>query len=865
MRRLIVLLWTVSRRELAARPVRSMLVAGTIATGVALLTAMRVATDSTVTGFAADLERMGGRADLQVTFGTGEAGFPEELLARVAAEPFVEQAAALVRSSITFEDEPRETVELFGIDVLQKDVLTLYDVEVLEREKDDFTILNDPRGIFVTDTIARERGLSLGSTTRMSGIDGVHEYKVRGIVATKGLAEFLGGKLVSMYLPAAQPVAGKKIELTTSMIDQVDVRLRPDTAAAEAAAKLETMLGAGFTVAEPFQRRLLGEHIVEGLRATLVGMSSLVLLAAIFIIYASTTTMVVQRLPAMATLITIGASPRTLLHSVVAEAALLAMVGSVGGVGLGLALSSFIGADVAVGMGLNYSIAFEGSRLSIDPWMVFVVHPMVGVVTAAVSAYLPARRLRSVAPLVLQRDEDALVHRPTLSIRGAVLLAAAVIATGMLVLTHGVSRGAAGSTSFGGVLLIVGAVLGTLPVLRVAWTASVAPLSRVAGVAGRIAGENLLRALDRSLVTASAIALSCAVAVGASSLVQSFRASVTDWYGFSGDALVSSRSVTGGWLASPISQRLEEPLRSLADVRDVETLRVLQGQPFRGERIAIAALSDGLVRRAVELGTTVAGLTTREAGERIAEGKGVAVSRNFASHFGVAGGDLLLSTLTGEWRVPVVAIVPDYVSDKGSILLGRRQLAARWNDALVNYYAVDFAEEATVGSLRAQVESALPGSEALAVTATADMVARVDGLIGEAFADIDTIKLLVLFLTAVGIADLVVSNVFSRRRELAVLRIVGLADSQVIRTARLEGLCLTIGASVCGAVVGVLCAWVWVTYNYPVLVGYVLDFSLSWTSIATCIVVSLVAAFAAGTVGARYALRQPALATIRFE
>jgi len=141
----------------------------------------------------------------------------------------------------------------------------------------------------------------------------------------------------------------------------------------------------------------------------------------------------------------------------------------------------------------------------------------------------------------------------------------------------------------------------------------------------------------------------------------------------------------------------------------------------------------------------------------------------------------------------------------------------------------------------------------------------VDGLIGQAFADIDTIKLLVLFLTAVGIADLVISNVMWRRRELAVLRLIGLTDAQVVRTAQLESLLVTLGAATCGTVVGMFCAWLWVNYNYPALVGYVLELRLAWASIGLSLVLAVLSASAAATIAARYALRQPALTAVRFE
>jgi len=864
---LLVLLRFVSRPELAARPVRSLLMMGTVAVGVALLTAMQVATHSIVGAFADDLERLSGKADLQVTFGTGEAGFPEEMLAKIAAQPIVEQAAALVRSQVTFEDGARETVELFGIDVLQADVLDLYEVEVLERERDDFTILNDPRGVFVTDVIARERSLVVGSKVRLSAVDGVHHYTVRGIVATRGLAEFLGGRLIAMYLPAAQPVAGKRGDLTASMIDQIDVRLRPGADAAEAERTLNEMLAPGFQASTPLQRRMVGEHTVEGLRATLVGMSTLALLAAVFIIYASTTTMVVQRLPAMATLVSIGAGPSVLVRAVVVEAGLLGAIGAVAGVAFGLVLSSFVGEDAAAGMGLNYSLSFDASRSSWDPWIVLGLHPLGGVLVAACSAYLPARRLRLVTPLTLQRDEESVLHRSMDSMIGVLAAAGVPAVVGFLALGYGVSNRAADWVSGGGTLLIVASVLASIPVLRALWNFATPILSQRFGVAGRIASENLARSMDRSLVTASAITLSVAIAVGAGSLVQSFRSSVSGWYGFAGDALVSSRSVTGGWLAAPVGRELEDSLSLLPGVAKVETLRVLQGQPYEHERVAIVGLSGGLIREAIGRAALLAGRSGEEAVAQVRAGQAVAVSQNFAQHFGwnEEADGLSLATVTGDLQLPVVAVVPDYVSDMGSVLLSRDLLESRWKDRLVNYYAVSLRSGVTVDSLAEETRGAVPGSEGLAVTATSRMIERVDALIGQAFADIDTIKLLVLFLTSVGIADLVISNVLWRRRELAVLRLVGLTNAQLVRTARLEGVCVTLGAAICGAVVGVICAWIWVHYNYPVLVGYVLDLEVAWGSIAASFVLAGLSASAAATVAARYALRESALSAIRFD
>jgi putative ABC transport system permease protein len=866
MKPFFVLLRYVSRPELASRPVRSVLMMGTVAVGVALLTAMHVATDSIVTGFASDLERLAGKADLQVTFGTGEAGFSEELLGKIQAQPFVAEAAALIHSQVSFVDGEPETVELFGIDLMQEHVLSLYEVEVLERDEGDFVVLDDPRGIFITNVVARDRALHLGSKVRLAAVDGVHEYTVHGIVATKGLAGFLGGRLIAMYLPAAQPVAGRRGDFEMSMIDQIDIRLNDGADIDASRAALQNLLAPGFHANTPVQRRLMGQHTVDGLRATLVGMSSLALLAAVFIIYASTTTMVVERLPAMATLMTLGAGPQALIRAIVGEVSILGVFGSASGVALGLMLSGFIGNDAAAGMGLNYSIPFDSTRISFDPLLVFVVHPLGGIATAALSAYLPARRLRMAAPIPLQRDAETILHRSMLSFRWMTLIAVVPMAAGVAAISYGVTSHSAEMVSLGGISIIAACVLFMLPVLKRLWFGAAGPLEKIFGAPGRIAGANLARTLDRSLVTASAITLSVAIAVGAGTLVQSFRASVANWYGFSGDALVSSRSMTGGWLAAPVSRDLETPLRQLASVADVQTLRVIQGQPYRGERIAIASLSSGLLGSAVEEGRSLLD-SMADAKARLADGSGVAVSENFVSHFGLPppGTPLVLATTSGEVRLPIVAVVPDYVSDQGSVLVSRDVVISRWNDGAVNYFAVRLRPDSTVSSLTSDVQRQLLESHALSVMPTQHMVDRVDGFIAEAFADIDTIKLLVLFLTAVGIGDLVVSNVLSRRRELAILQVVGLTRSQVVQTTRLESLCVTVSAAVCGILVGAVCAWIWVQYNYPALVGYVLRLSIAWSAVVVSLVVSAITAYVASTFAARYALRSASAGAMRID
>ncbi len=841
---------------------------GSIATGVALLTAMRVATDSIVDGFTADLQRIAGKADLEIACGSGEIGFPEETLDRIRGHPAVAQAAALVRGSVRIEGERPETVDLFGIDVLQKEVLELFDVNVLERTKDDFTILNDPRAVFVTQKLAGERGLHLEDKIRMSGVDGLHEYTVRGIFAAQGLGEVFGGRLAAMYLPAAQPVVGTRGDLEVSLIDQIAVRLVAGTDVDVAERELQVLAGPSLIVAEPLQRRAVAERTVRGLRATLVGMSTLALMAAVFIVYASTVTLVAQRRSSAAMLVAIGTRPNALVALIMAEAGILGAIGSIMGVGIGLMLAGVVIGDVAEGMRLNYSLSLGEPVRSLNRAMLFVVHPAGGVLTAMLSALLPARRLRGIDPLCLQRrhgdhSDSARWALPWRVFTGGV----SGLASGGAAIWWGVRTSSSAWCAFGGVAVVLAAVIVGIPVVISSWRFAATALARFLGMPGRLAAENLARSLERSVITSAAIALCIAVAVGAGSLVASFRQSVTNWYGFAGDALVSSPITDGGWLSAPTAGIVEGRLHELACVKGVETLRVVQGVMFRGERIALSALSSGLLDVALQEARPLGVASVVEASARIRRGEAAAVSENFARHFSQDSyaGRVRLDSPTGTVELPVVAVLPDYVSDKGSLIISRQVLADRWHDDAVNYFAVNLVHGAAVDDLREQVATQLGASFNLSVLRSGDMIERVDAMIGAAFADIDTIKLLVLFLTLVGIADLLASNILDRQWEMAVLRLVGMRDSELVRVMVLEALCVGIAASLLGVLVGAVSAWVWVEFSYPVLVGYVLEFVFGWWGAGLCLVLTVCAAYLAAVVCGWASLRISALEAVRYE
>ena len=86
--------WPYIRKHL----LRSVLTTAGIVLGVALLVGMQTANHSVLRAFYQTVDRIAGKAQLQVS--AGDSGFPEEVLERVQSIPQVRAAAPVIEASV---------------------------------------------------------------------------------------------------------------------------------------------------------------------------------------------------------------------------------------------------------------------------------------------------------------------------------------------------------------------------------------------------------------------------------------------------------------------------------------------------------------------------------------------------------------------------------------------------------------------------------------------------------------------------------------------------------------------------------------------------------------------------------------------
>jgi putative ABC transport system permease protein len=791
----------------------------------------------------------------------GEIGFPDAVTDVVRASPDVAHAVELVRGTISLADDPRETLQLFGADLTAEEELGRYHVSTVTSRQEAVRALEDPHAVFVTEVFASAHHLRLGDAIRLSTPAGVAAFNVRGLLRPEGLAAAFAGQLAVMDLEAAQRWLRKE-----GRVDQIDVVVKPGTPLDIAIDRLRQVVPAELTVNRPAQRSIDYERILGSFQAMLTGLSLLCLVAGIFIIYNTTSTGALHRAYVVARLRRVGATPSTVFQLFMLEALVLGLVGTGLGIVVGLLLARLLTGMVTASMGVIFQLRFPIEGQDVDPGQLAAIALTGMIVTLFASAFAALR----VARMNLLESMRAGGRRrsrarpwPGLVPVWIVLV---IVSGAALVCEQRFKSIAWGN--FGATLWNASIIVIAIPVIQLLAAPVSALLDRLFGAPGQAAGTSLFRLPTRTGVTVAAVALVLTVGITVSSLAYSFhRTTETYVKGFvGGDLVVSAVATEGGWLETPVPEELASDLRSIPGVRVVESMRVISGQMYRGDRIAVGGMTDGFFDPTRFPPGWYREGNASQAAEALRAGNAVNVSTVLADRYDLHVGDTIeLDTPTGRLALPIVGVVPDLLSDRGSVLLNRRLVVERWHEPTLTRVNLFLQPGESLDAVRERIVQRVGDTYRLKILSMRDVLAYHEDKVNSAFAFTDAIQLLIIVVTIAGIFDLLLSAIIERRRELAVWRLIGADDRAVHRSIVIES--GTVGAigAVLGVVVGAVTTWIWVAVNFRYLLGYNLEQHLAVRATIWYVALVMMMTVLAGYLAARQATRDPILDGIRAE
>ena len=389
-------------RSLRARPARTGLTIAGIAVGVGVLVA-GLAVD---TGISASIDRtvasIAGRADLRIT-GFAEAGLSRTTVDTITAVPGVAVAAPAIERRAPIAPSPDRPALVDPVTILGID-------PSLERRVHDLSLLAgspllaaDEPSALVGELLARSDGLELGMDVALVGSEGLVRVRVIGILAGGGPVQAPDGRTLVVPIGTAARLAGHAAvealrsgetapdsAVPATGITRVDVVLAEGAARSSVISALDKALDS-----EPYVLSIPGDLATtlsastQDLRATTGLLAAIALFAGAFLIVNTLSMTVTERSRELALLRAAGASRNQLARIVAAQAALLAVAGSLTGLVLGVVLGSFLADALRRGGG----VPLDGPVF--EPGLLLGTF-MLGVAVTLAAAAEPARRAAAV-------------------------------------------------------------------------------------------------------------------------------------------------------------------------------------------------------------------------------------------------------------------------------------------------------------------------------------------------------------------------------------------------------------------------------------------------------------------------------------
>jgi putative ABC transport system permease protein len=782
-------MWKVTVKGLLAHKLRLGLTGLSIVLGVTFIAGTFVLTDTLHNTFNTLFTNIYQNVDFQVrgvaqfnSSGPGAGAvrnnIPESILPKVRAVPGVQLAEGNVTGFAQYVDKQGKAVTTGGAPTLGISFDPNQQLSALRLVSGHAPNASDQ--VVMDEGTAQKYHFSVGNHVRILLRGPTQTFTIAGVARFGTANNLLGATLAAFDVPTAQRVLGQP-----GQFNAINVVTAPGADKAQVQGSIARVLPRGVEV-------VTGQTVIDEntsqvdsflsiFSTALLVFAFIALFVGGFTILNTFSIIVGQRTRELALLRIVGASRRQVFRSVLLEAAIVGLVSSL--IGLGLGVLAAVGLEALLG-GFGFtlpsgSIVFEARTV--------VVALLVGTGVTVLAAINPARRAVRVAPVAAVSERQV---EQEISFRRRLTVGGASTAVGAILLAIGLSKPAILLVGLGAFVVFVGVAVLAPVVARPMSSAIGRPLARVLHISGKLGRENSMRSPRRTAQTASALmvglALVSAIAVFGASLSASATSSIRN-------AIRANMIITTGSNSQSGFSTLVRP--TAARVPGVSATSTVYQDQFEVQRSVegLTAVSTQNLAQTVILDMT--------------EGSTAALSR----------GQLLVDSTTAnkkDWTVGQVVPVKFALTGPTSLRVGgifkSNRLIGKY---LVSngFFLAHFSNELPVAVLlktdgsaatEQAVKHALTGYPNLKIQTRAEFEqsqeAQVNQLLGLVYALLG----LAVIIAMVGVVNTLMLSVFERTHEIGLLRAVGMKRRQIRAMIRSESVILAVFGAVIGIVVG---------------------------------------------------------------
>jgi putative ABC transport system permease protein len=729
-----------------------------------------------------------GIAALEVS-GITDAGFPDSVTADVAAVAGVATAAPMLRMSVPTASGP---VLLFGADKSSAEL-----------------------GGALKDAVSRPLEELSGSTDGVQVGPGVgyskgHKFQlgsgwvtVTDVLSGKQVADLNGGHYVLAPLMLAQNLTGRQGQL-----DSILITTKPGADLGKVRASVNAAVDGRAIVAAPSARATRGADGVKMMNYMALMGAVVALVVGAFLIYTTMTMAITQRRPVISMLRAIGGRRATIVRDMLAEAAILGVIGGAIGSGVGILLGR-------LSIGRLPPAITQGLEARIQYWLPGYAIPaaVASTVLAGVAASaMAARQVYKVSPIeALAPVGVSAADRVPRWLRIACGVAAVAVFAGSILIVVGRTGTIAvvAMTALFCAEIALGFAL-TVPIVR-----ATAATARVFGSAGALAAATIERSPRRvwaTVMTVFIAVVTTVVITGTNSdMIRSARdifSSVADV-----DVWVSADS-PDRYATVALPEGLSDKVAGVPGVAHV-TEGAFAFAVVGGTRVMLDGFSSGTadaLYRALDEQTR----------NNVLAGRGVVLTRNLGKSLGVRVGDeLRLQTPHGPQQATVLALVPFFSTVIGTVGINLGQMRAWFDRPAATTLQIAATPGMDPHRLLSEVRQVVPAPNHVYDGPTA--LAGIEAPLHQSMFIANAVWIIVVFVAAVALLNTLTLSVLERRREIGVLRAMGSSRRFTLQMVLAEAVGIGVIGGVLGLLFGLTDQWL-----YSVVSGDIMNFNVGF-------------------------------------
>ena len=707
-----------------------------------------------------------------------------------------------------------------------------------------------------SDALKRS-GLAVGDRTHLVVNGAPSEVTVVG--------EFtFGTSMAGATLVAGDPDWIMGLAAPDGKVSQIEINLGDGADAASVRQRITTLLPDSARLQTRAERideqNAYVESILGYVQTFLLVFVVLAMFVGSFIIMNTFAMSVRQRQKEFALLRAVGASPASVFGTVLFQAVVIGLVGSLIGVAGGIGLTRLLVAGLeAYGMSLPGGVPMTSG--------VIAASIAIGLLVTIVGALLPARDAALPPPVEAMRGTAGAREKP-LRVRGgigAVLAAAGLAVVIAAWVDEDLSRRTTALGAGAGALVL--GLLVCSPVLARRTIAVLAMPLRLMRPVGRLAARNLAAAPRRTAATSAALVVGMALVCAGSIIAASMQASISGIVNDSMRADLLVRAPTSSGQLTPLPAEMTERISALDGVEEATgyavssvTTTMPDGGGSTGYMVAIDpqrysdfydpgvtagsldSLDDTHVAAFADSGlqlddrVTITGPT----GSVTATVSAVADSKGLIGTLYATPG---VAAAVGSWTVPISA-------DPGEVLASPQGLF------------ISLADGADMGAVQSEIREIVAPAYVFEVLDANELSDQVGQTADQMLAVLYALLGLSLVIAVLGIVNTLVLSVSERTREIGLMRAVGLGRAQVTGEIMCESVLTAVYGTVLGGAVGVLLAG---ALRSVLADRGLTELAIPWPQLMIMLAAAIVVGVLAALWPALRALRLPVLQAIATE